>query len=187
MVIVFYSSIVEFAYESYGYVYTYFAFQFLFCPVETLVNKLRKEDTYAIMENLLKDDEVANNYYRQLPFFYTDYLRENPVTELEGWKQWLNALILSEKSEDKKQQLDKLMKKTQAKDTEERLIDWSRNHTITPTTKRYNRAQYHIKITEIIDRQKLELSRTSQITKCGLAVLMIRKRKEQEESNSSIS
>jgi hypothetical protein len=185
MLMVFYTRIVEDTYQSYGYVYIYLAAQYLFCPVESIVDKLRKEDKYAIMENLLKDDEMANNYEKQLPFFYTDYLRDNPVTEVDGWKQWLAALMEREKNKEKKEQLSKLMQRASSKDVDERLHDWRRNHTITPH-KRTKRAQYHKKIAEILESQKLELHKSSQISKWGLAIMMIRKRRQEEENRSSL-
>lgn len=184
MLMVFYSRIVEATYQSYGYVYIYLAVQYLFCPVDSIVNRFRKEDKYAIMENLLKDDEMANSYEKQLPFFYTDYLRDNPVTEVDGWRQWLAALMEREKNKEKKEQLIKLMQRASSKDVDERLDNWRRNHTINPH-KRTMRAQYHKKIAEILENQKLELSKSSQISKWGLAIIMIRKRKQEEEEYRS--
>lgn len=61
------------------YVVTPFSSVFLCCY---------KDKTLELVKNLVNGKEGLDSYFKELPRFYSDYERENPITQAKGWKRW---------------------------------------------------------------------------------------------------
>lgn len=61
---------------------------YVLTPISALCECCFKDKTLEILRIEYKNDEKYNNYFSVLPKFYSDYERENPVTQARGLKRW---------------------------------------------------------------------------------------------------
>lgn len=121
------------AFNIVGLIYMILAIILIIVPIKALVNHLQKESPIELLEDLMQEDKDQNDYYKQLPYLYTvritqDYLRQNPLTEAEGWKMWYEVISKMEKNEDNKRAYKRIMVQAQNKNFSQRMEDYiSRN------------------------------------------------------------
>ena len=61
---------------------------YVFTPLVRIFSCCIKEGILDIMNVLFEGDNTFNDYFTQLPHFYSDYARENPVTRETGIERW---------------------------------------------------------------------------------------------------
>ncbi|CAG9329705.1 unnamed protein product [Blepharisma stoltei] len=70
---------------------------YIILPLKALGHALCKYDSNSILKRILAENDPKNDYFKQLPLFYTDYERENPITHDEGWRKWNEFMKIENK------------------------------------------------------------------------------------------